>query len=82
MPKQGLSFPDRFTNELVDVRRDDSPDTEVFAPRHVDGPELRIGGHEPCGTVLPKAELLDGEVAVKHGDDDGAVPRRETFIDD
>ena len=65
---QGLSFSDRLTDELVDIGRDDSPDTEVFAPCHVDGLESRIGGHEPCGAVLPKAELLDGEVVTVVGD--------------
>ena len=51
--KQGLSFPGTFMDELVYVCRDDAPDAEVCAPRHIDGLELRIGGHEPCGTVLP-----------------------------
>ena len=53
-----MSFPEAFMDELVDVCRDDSPDAEVCAIRHVDGLEPWIGGDEPCGTVLPAAELL------------------------
>ena len=69
-------------NELMDAGRDDAKNAEVLPLRDVDWLELRIGRQQPGGTVPPAAELFDGEVAVKHSDDDGAVPRREAFIDD
>ncbi len=69
-------------NELMDEGCDNAEDAEVLSLRDVDRLELRIGRHQPSGTVSPTAELFDGEVAVKHGDDDGTVSRREAFIDD
>ncbi len=66
----------------MDAACDDSPDTEVFALRHVDGLELWIGGNQPDGAVPPASELFDGELAVKFGDDDGAVPYIKTFVHD
>ena len=78
----GLSFPEALMDELVNVCRDDSPDAEVFTPRHVDRLELWIGGNQPDGAVSPTAELFDGELTVKFGDDDGAVPCIKTFVHD
>ena len=69
-------------DELVDAACDDSPNTEVFALRHVDGLELWIGGNQPDGAVPPTAELFDCELAVKFGDDDRAVPSIKTFVYD
>ncbi len=69
-------------DELMDAGRDDAEDAEVLPFRDVDGFELRVGGHQPSGSVPSTTELLDGEIAVKHGDDDGSVSRREAFIDD
>ena len=66
----------------MDAGRDDAENAEVLPFRDVDRLDLRIGRQQPSGTVPSAAELLDGEIAVKHGDDDGAVPRREAFIDD
>ena len=39
-----LSFPEAFMDELVDAACDDSPNTEVWPIRHVDGLEPWIGG--------------------------------------
>ena len=77
-----LSFSEAFTDELVDVCRDDSPNAEVWPIRHVDGLEPWIGGDEPCGAVLTAAELLHQELSVQFGDDDGAVTRFKAFVND
>ena len=66
----------------MDAGRDDAENTEIRTVRDMDGGELRIGGNEPDGAVPSAVELLDREVAVQNGDDDGAIPRREAFIDD
>ena len=69
-------------DELMDAGRDDAENAEILSLRDVDRLELRIGRQQPGGTVPSTTELLDGEIAVKHGDDNGTVPRREAFIDD
>ena len=69
-------------DELMDAGRDDAENAEILPFRDVDRLELWIGRQQPGGTVPSTTELLDGEIAVKHGDDNGTVPRREAFIDD